>query len=910
MTTKECRVVLRAVLATGACVALVISRLAWAQTMDLTRQVDFDIPAQRLSDALVQYSHQAGVQIVVGEDLGQQSTQTIRGRLGVGEALTALLAGSSLHYRVVSATSIAIQREGPTTHPTAPGSSNSIGTAVSSAAIDETPAATPNSVSSEGPQRSSKAPARAGSEHPGEVSAEVIVVTGTNIRGAADTAAPSIVFTRADIDQSGAGTLAAFLQSLPQNFGNTSETTIASVAGGANADNAVSAAGVNLHGLGSDATLVLVNGHRVAPGNIDGNFVDISMIPLSAVDRVEIITDGASAIYGSDAVGGVVNIIMRKDYDGFETRLRGATVTRGSSHEFQAGQTAGGKWEGGNGLISYEYYDRTPLSASDRSFTSATPLPFTLLPEQLRHSVWGSVNQAFSPEVTLFADGSYAHRNTYTDGTVVGAFSQHSPASIDQYSGTLGARVGIADSTDLEVSGNYGSSDTRSQAFQVGITGPTTDQRTRTQIAAAEAIVRGDLGRILAGPLRYALGAHYRHESLDAEDFVARSDFQPGRNAFAGFLEVRVPLIGGGDRNPRAKQLELSAADRQEHYSDFGSTNNPSLGLIGHPLENLKVSGTWGRSFVAPLLSELNPVPFEVVAFNTSLVPGSAPPGGNVDELAVFGGNPSLKAQKARTWTFGAEWTPQGASGFRARLNYYGIRFTDRITNLQSAGYNVLYALPMASVLGPKIVRLNPSQSLVQQLISTPGFLNLGANSLTDIAALIDARELNLSEVATRGLDLGASDRFHVGEFDSDTGLDATYIIKLTNQFTGSTPTVSTVGTLYNPTRVKARAHEILNRGPWSIAAFINYTNAYHNNVTAGPSVPVSSWTTADLTAAYAFGVREGWAKNLTVSLSVINIADRDPPYAANALGYAINYDGANANPLGRYVSLQLTKGW
>ncbi len=900
--------VLRAVVAAGASVAILLglSGLAWAQTMDLARQVEFDIPAQRLSDALVQYSHQAGVQVVVGEDLGQQNSQAVRGRLGVGEALAALLVGSSLHFRVVSATSIAIQRAESTTRPTAPGSSNPTSTTVSAASVDEAPATTLQPASPGGPQRRDKPDVRAGTQ----LEPEQIVVTGTNIRGAADTAAPSTVFTRADIDQSGAGTLAAFLQSLPQNFGNTSETTIASVAGGASAVNAVNATGINLHGMGSDATLVLVNGHRVAPGNIDGNFVDVSMIPLAAVDRVEIITDGASAIYGSDAVGGVVNIIMRKDYDGFETRLRGATVTRGSSHEFQAGQTAGGKWESGNALISYEYYDRTPLSAADRSFTQAAPLPFTLLPQQLRQSVWGSLNESLTSEVALFADASYAHRGTFTGATVVGAFSQYSPASIDQYSGTLGARVGISESTDLEVSGNYGSSDTRSQAFDAGVPGAVADTRTRTQIAAAEAILRSDLVHVPAGSVRYALGAQYRHESFDAEDFVVRSDFHPGRDTFAGFLEVRVPLIGAGDRNPAARRLELNAADRQEHYSDFGSTNNPSLGLIGHPLDSLKITGTVGRSFVAPLLSELNPVPFQVVAFNTSLVPGSAPPSGDVDELVVFGGNPNLKAQRARTWTLGAEWTPRGASGFRARINYYGIRFTDRITNLQSAGYNVLFALPMASVLGPQIVRLNPPQSVVQQFISTPGFQNFGANSLTDIAALIDARELNLSEVKTQGLDLGASYRQHVGAVDSDSGLDATYIIKLTNRFTSTTPTVSTVDTLYNPTRVKARAHEIINRGPWSIAAFVNYVKSYTNNVTAGNPVPVGSWTTVDLTAAYSFGARDGWAKNLTVSFGVINIADRDPPYAANALAYAINYDGANANPLGRYVSLQLTKGW
>jgi iron complex outermembrane recepter protein len=912
MRTGRWRGVVWTVLAAAVCVVGPIgaSGPAWAQqATDLAREVNFDIPAQRLSDALVQYSHQAGIQIVVGEDLGQQSSPAVKGRLSVGEALNALLAASTLRYRVVSSTSIAIQRAESTTRPDRSDLSTPGETAPGPAGVQTPVAAPPSRTPSDADGGSSSR------SSPGDGSAaepeppEQVVVTGTNIRGASDTAAPSIVFTRADIDRSGAGTLAAFIQTLPQNFSNTAETTIASVAGGAG-DNAVNATGVNLRGIGSDATLVLMNGHRVAPGNVDGNFVDLSMIPLSAVERVEIVTDGASAIYGSDAVGGVVNIIMRKDYDGLETRVRAATVTQGNSHEFQASQTAGGHWDGGHGLISYEYYDRTPLSAGDRSFTQSAPLPFTLLPEQLRHSVWGSVNESLSPDVTLFADGSYAHRWTYTDATVVGAFSQYSPATINQYSGTLGARVGISSSTDLEISTGYGASDTRSQAFQAGVPAPTTDMQTRTQIETGEAILRGDLGRLWAGPFRYAVGAQYRHESFDSEDFVANSDFHPSRNTFAGFLEVRVPLIGASDSSPGTRRLELSAADRQEHYSDFGSTNNPTFGLIGHPVESLKVSATVGKSFVAPLLSELNPVPFEVIAFNTSLLPGSAPPSGNVDELVVFGGNPNLKAQTGRTWSLGAEWSPREASGFRARVNYYGIHFSDRITNLQGAGYNVLFALPMASVLGPQVVRPNPSQSLVQQLVSSPGFVNFGANSLTDIAALIDARELNVSRVTTEGLDLSASYRLHAAPGDFDTGIDATYIFNLTNRFTSTTPTVSVVNTLYNPTRVKARVHELFGRGPWSLATFVNYTNAYHNNVTAGPSTPISSWTTVDLTTAYACVACQGWIKNTTMALAVLNVADRAPPYAKNALAYAINYDGANANPLGRYVSLQVTKGW
>jgi len=121
---------------------------------------------------------------------------------------------------------------------------------------------------------------------------------------------------------------------IPQNFnGGASESTVISVTGGGNAVNTVAGTGVNLRGLGNDSTLVLVNGHRVAPGNLFGNFVDISSIPLYAVERVEVVTDGASAIYGSDAVGGVVNIILGRNLDGAETRARYGRVTNGSTHE-------------------------------------------------------------------------------------------------------------------------------------------------------------------------------------------------------------------------------------------------------------------------------------------------------------------------------------------------------------------------------------------------------------------------------------------------------------------------------------------------------------------------------------------------------------------------------------------------
>jgi outer membrane receptor protein involved in Fe transport len=108
---------------------------------------------------------------------------------------------------------------------------------------------------------------------------------------------------------------------------------------------------VNLRGLGSNATLVLVNGRRLGGAGEKGDFTDISTLPSIAVDRVEILLDGASAIYGSDAVGGVVNVLMRRNLDGGEIRIEGGEGAGGAPREGQLGLIAGHRW-GSGGVVA------------------------------------------------------------------------------------------------------------------------------------------------------------------------------------------------------------------------------------------------------------------------------------------------------------------------------------------------------------------------------------------------------------------------------------------------------------------------------------------------------------------------------------------------------------------------------
>lgn len=200
-----------------------------------------------------------------------------------------------------------------------------------------------------------------------------ITVTGSHIRGAAPAGAALDVYDKQTIDRSGYATVHDFLQTLPQNFqgGGGSEDAFAGPLLSSNAFNGTT---VNLRGLGADATLVLINGRRLPSSGLEGDFVDISNIPQAAVERVEVLSDGASALYGSDAVGGVVNIILRKDFEGFETRARYGTVTKGNLDEYRAAQAFGTNWETGNFIISYEFYKRGNLLNKYRSYAATSDL--------------------------------------------------------------------------------------------------------------------------------------------------------------------------------------------------------------------------------------------------------------------------------------------------------------------------------------------------------------------------------------------------------------------------------------------------------------------------------------------------------------------------------------------------------
>ena len=196
---------------------------------------------------------------------------------------------------------------------------------------------------------------------------EEIVVTGSRIRRKdLVTPAPITVISRQQVIASGRVTLGDFLQTLPEQ-GNAINTQVNNGGSGATR--------VALRGLGPARTLVLLNGRRYVPGGTGADAsVDLNSIPAQAVDRIEVQKDGASAIYGSDAIGGVVNIITRKR-GGTEVGAYSGVSKHGDGTVYDLNASTGVGGESGNFLFSGGFYKQLPVWAGDRSF-SAIPLAY------------------------------------------------------------------------------------------------------------------------------------------------------------------------------------------------------------------------------------------------------------------------------------------------------------------------------------------------------------------------------------------------------------------------------------------------------------------------------------------------------------------------------------------------------
>jgi len=196
---------------------------------------------------------------------------------------------------------------------------------------------------------------------------EEVVVTGSRIRRKdLTTPAPVTVVTREQFESSGRITIGDYLQTMPEQ-GNAPNFQLNT--GGINygADGATR---INLRSLGIQRTLVLINGHRVVPAGLGASAgVDLNVIPVEAIDRVEVLKDGASAVYGSDAIAGVVNIITRKSYSGTELGAQYGVSQKSDAQTFDAHVTTGTSGDIGGAMFSVRYFNQQDSWLRDRSWS-------------------------------------------------------------------------------------------------------------------------------------------------------------------------------------------------------------------------------------------------------------------------------------------------------------------------------------------------------------------------------------------------------------------------------------------------------------------------------------------------------------------------------------------------------------
>lgn len=327
--------------------------LAASPQSNVSNPVDFHIKPQALPSALLQFSDQAHIQVVSrGEEVAKRHTVGVTGRMNVPSALRRLLSGTGLTYTVTGGNTIAVR---------AAGKAGVTGSASSPAAL--------STRESGGDAPPIDPPAPATSTQTSETKLSNILVTGSLIkRSTAVTSQPVLTITRQQLKATGMVSIGDVLQQL---------TAVAPTQNAAFNFEGNGASNVDLRYLGPKRVLVLVNGKRWAT-NLNGE-TNLNSIPVSVVKRIEVLKDGASAIYGTDAIAGVINIITIKDFKGAEvSAYRG--IYRGDGHwdgltqDYTA--TLGSFDSNSSWVVNAEYRKNNRIPAVDRTF-SAEPVAGT-----------------------------------------------------------------------------------------------------------------------------------------------------------------------------------------------------------------------------------------------------------------------------------------------------------------------------------------------------------------------------------------------------------------------------------------------------------------------------------------------------------------------------------------------------
>lgn len=865
---------------------------------DLDKVVLFNIEAQSLDKALLQFGAQAHVQISFEAAVGLSSSreEKLKGDFKVRDALSRLLSGTALSF-VEHGNTVAIVSY------TAPGSA---GKSVVSGRLDPPISRAPDTQEETSATQSS---AGATKQRKAVPLLEEVTVTGTHIRGAPPQSVPLLVFTRAAIDDSGYPTLQQFMASVPQNFAAVGSGTEGTPQNGL-AGNQAFGSGVDLLGLGPESTLVLVNGHRLAPAGIGGSFTDVSLIPLNAIQRIEIEPAGASAIYGADAVGGVVNYVLRNPGSTMaETTLEYGGVTRGGLKDRRATQMFGTDWSSGSAMLLSDFNDESPLAARDRSYSQRS-LTEDLVPETRQYGMLGHITQGVAGNLRLSSDAFYADRHSSSPGSaVLGGPLSSEEAETREYQIGVEIRGAAFDTWTWHSRASVSGNTTRLGGTE-GAPPVAYGNRGDSRLENVDLGASGALGKLFGQSVLVATGLQVRDERIASKFTGANSvnvAIDRGRTVDSGFVEAKIPLLPAVQEGPISgpPRAELDLAARYDHYTDFGSTWNPNAGVAIWPLPGVRFRASWSSSFSAPQLWQLYGGQYSILL--NSPDPRSA--SGISPVLLLIGTNPKLRPEKSDQWTTGIDFTPGYAKGVEYRLSYYRIDYADRIATpnipvLDALAAGSDYADFVQRNPGPAELGVFSSAPYVFQNDTTiPGFGPPGV--VSDAVAIADDRIGNIGRTFTDGLNVEVHYDGNAGRYRLNASLDGAYVFAFRESPLPATSPVELLDTLYNPVNLRVRSTLGESRGPESVHVSVNYDNHYS-------SLP--SWTTVDFVARYRlFSTLRPQADvpQVTVSLACTNCFDRPPPGLTSILDSAhLGYDPTNASPLGTFISLTLTADW
>ena len=569
---------------------------------------------------------------------------------------------------------------------------------------------------------------------PVEGELQSVVVTGTYAknRRTIDSESPVDIISSRELQATGSTELATVLaRVLPSvNFPRPS---------GADASDAVRPA--QLRGLSPDQTLVLVNGkrrHTSAVVNVNGTQgrgsapVDLNAIPLSAIDHIEVLRDGAAAQYGSDAIAGVINIILKKGARGGDAEVGyGEYQKRDGKQKSVKGSAGFELGDKGWVRVAVEAEDRDPTNRAGPDFRNPLEPRYGQVnqrfgdPETKPRTVFVNSQYTINDDIEWYAFAAYGQRDTSaaaTWRTALNGTAQRTPiypegflpledsTSTDQ-SLVTGLR-GEAGGWRWDGSLNYGSNEFKLDLDHtvnqsLGANSPT--HFYAGKLKNTQALFNFDVAReypvaAFSGPLTVALGLEARHEKYEIGAGDEASYTGTGSQGFSGFRPVNA---GSNSRHNESvyvnleaevtKQFSASGALRHERYSDFGSTTSAKGSARYAFSDAVSLRGTASSGFRAPSLAQqfytITTTNFSVVnGVNTPIETGTFAVG---SAAAAALGAQQLKAEKARNYSLGLQLQP--TRDWIASIDAYRIDVDNRIAlsanmTLNAALQNVLAA--------------------------------------------------------------------------------------------------------------------------------------------------------------------------------------------------------------------------